>query len=207
MNILCINTCLKESDVSLIKYEEIFRARKYENVQHSLSLMEQIQEVISIARLQKKDIDYICVSTGPGSFTGIRIGLAVAKGMCQALDIPMIALNTFELIAYSIVDACDYVVLKGVGEDYYVSDFIKKGVVDNLRLVQESELQKILKDKVVASNEQICCDMQCQVKVIEDVKFDLLPLMNLQSAQNCHNIEPIYLRKPQAELQKKAKND
>ena len=202
MNILCVNTCLKESDVALICDEKIYRAKKYENIQHSLTLMTQIEEVMNMANLNQKDLNYLCVSIGPGSFTGIRIGLAVAKGMSEALNIPIIPLTAFNLIAYNIDTRCDYVVLKGVGDDFYVADYVGKGDVANLRLMQKSQLQEIAKGKKVASNEKLSFENIIEI-VVDDVRFDMLPRENLENAKKCEDVEPIYLRKPQAELQKK----
>ena len=50
-----------------------------------------------------KNLDAIAVSKGPGSYTGLRVGVSTAKGLCYALDIPLIAINTLETLAYETI--------------------------------------------------------------------------------------------------------
>lgn len=61
---------------------------------HASSLTLFIDQLLQKASLQMKDLSAIAVSKGPGSYTGLRIGVSAAKGLCYALDIPMIANNT-----------------------------------------------------------------------------------------------------------------
>ena len=66
---------------------------------HASNLTLFINEVVSAAGLTFKDIDAVAVSKGPGSYTGLRIGVSTAKGLCYALDIPLIAVSTLEMMA------------------------------------------------------------------------------------------------------------
>lgn len=66
---------------------------------HASNLTLFIEEAIKKAGLTFKDLDAIAVSKGPGSYTGLRIGVSTAKGLCYALDIPLIAIETLEMIA------------------------------------------------------------------------------------------------------------
>lgn len=59
-----------------------------------------IHEVICEANLKMVDLQGIVVASGPGSYTGLRIGVATAKGLCYALNIPLISVNTLQLMAY-----------------------------------------------------------------------------------------------------------
>lgn len=67
---------------------------------HASRLAPLIDNVINTSGAVLKDIDAVAISMGPGSYTGLRIGTSTAKGLCYALDIPLIAVGTLELMAY-----------------------------------------------------------------------------------------------------------
>ena len=69
---------------------------------HSEKLHQFIQECLTKASKAFKDLDAIAVSNGPGSYTGLRIGVSAAKGLCYALNIPMIALNTNDILVSAV---------------------------------------------------------------------------------------------------------
>ncbi len=66
---------------------------------HAAKLTLFIAEVMEIAGVSYADLDAIAVSKGPGSYTGLRIGVSTAKGLCFALDKPLIAINTLKMMA------------------------------------------------------------------------------------------------------------
>ena len=63
-----------------------------------------IEHVLRVANLSFQDLDAIAVAKGPGSYTGLRIGVSTAKGLCFTLEKPLIAINTLEAMAFSIYD-------------------------------------------------------------------------------------------------------
>lgn len=67
---------------------------------HASRLAPMINEVVQTAQLSHRDIDAVAVTSGPGSYTGLRIGTSTAKGLCFALDIPLLAVGTLELLAH-----------------------------------------------------------------------------------------------------------
>ena len=62
-----------------------------------------IEEVMESAKRHYSDLEAIAVSKGPGSYTGLRIGVSTAKGLCYALDIPLISVNTLESMAHGLL--------------------------------------------------------------------------------------------------------
>ncbi len=68
-------------------------------VTHSERVMPEIDRLFKALDIEMKEIDCIAVSNGPGSFTGVRIGLATAKGIAMSLEIPLVPVNTLELLA------------------------------------------------------------------------------------------------------------
>lgn len=71
---------------------------------HSQTLLPMLDEVVKMTELDLGTIDAIAVAAGPGSFTGLRIGSATAKGLGLALDKPLIAVPTVEALAYNLYD-------------------------------------------------------------------------------------------------------
>ena len=67
---------------------------------HSEKLVVYIDEAIKEAGLKPTDLDAVCVSRGPGSYTGLRIGVSAAKGLCYGLGIPLISVGSIESMAY-----------------------------------------------------------------------------------------------------------
>ena len=76
---------------------------------HSQTLLPMIDEVIRMLEIDLSELDGIAVSGGPGSFTGLRIGSATAKGLGLALDIPLMEVPTTEVLAYNLYDAAGLV--------------------------------------------------------------------------------------------------
>ena len=70
---------------------------------HSTKLHIFIQEVLKESNISIKELSSIAVSKGPGSYTGLRIGIAAAKGLCYALDIPLISVSTLLVLAKQLV--------------------------------------------------------------------------------------------------------
>ncbi|MCF8275252.1 MAG: tRNA (adenosine(37)-N6)-threonylcarbamoyltransferase complex dimerization subunit type 1 TsaB [Flavobacteriales bacterium] len=67
---------------------------------HSEKLVVYIDEAIKLAGIQPRELDAICVSKGPGSYTGLRIGVSAAKGLCFGLGIPLISIGSLESLAH-----------------------------------------------------------------------------------------------------------
>jgi tRNA threonylcarbamoyladenosine biosynthesis protein TsaB len=67
---------------------------------HAEKIILYVDEVLRQAALKKTQLDAVCISEGPGSYTGLRIGVSSAKGLCYALDIPLIAIPTLQAMAW-----------------------------------------------------------------------------------------------------------
>ncbi len=65
---------------------------------HTIWMHSTLQSILTNASLTMKDMEAVAVTIGPGSYTGLRIGLAAAKGFCYALNIPLVTINTLELM-------------------------------------------------------------------------------------------------------------
>ena len=99
--ILNIETATKNCSVALAKDGMTVLCKEIadEGYSHAERLHVFIEEIIKEAGVTFQDILAIAVSQGPGSYTGLRIGVSAAKGLCFALDIPLIALDTLQVLA------------------------------------------------------------------------------------------------------------
>ena len=71
---------------------------------HSSHLVVMIEQLLNNCRIDRADLQAVAVSKGPGSYTGLRIGTATAKGLCYALEIPLIGINTLTAMAYQFAE-------------------------------------------------------------------------------------------------------
>lgn len=104
--ILNIETATKNCSVSIAKNGKTIALQELNdgNYSHAEKLHEFIKTVIEESNIEFKDLNAVAVSKGPGSYTGLRIGVSAAKGICFSLDIPLIATNTLQALAMSITD-------------------------------------------------------------------------------------------------------
>jgi len=102
--ILNIETTTKNCSVSIAEKGEILAIKELNNgnYSHAEVLHPFILDVLKEANLTSNRIDAVAVSKGPGSYTGLRIGVSAAKGMCFALDKPLISIDTLTSLSFSI---------------------------------------------------------------------------------------------------------
>ncbi|EOZ92444.1 TsaB protein, required for threonylcarbamoyladenosine (t(6)A) formation in tRNA [Indibacter alkaliphilus LW1] len=141
------------NDGSLIDFSEVM----LENT-HGEMIMGMVDKIIEASKYKKSDLKGIAVSAGPGSYTGLRIGVSVAKGLCFGLGIPLVGISTIKALAFQ---ALQYVEDNGViiplmdarrMEVYTASFDSEMNLIDSLRpLVVEQNvfLDKLEKGKVV----------------------------------------------------------
>lgn len=100
--ILHLETATKVCSVALSKNGNLISLKeaKEDGYSHGENLTLFIQEVLEKGKIKTTDLDAISLSSGPGSYTGLRIGAATAKGLCYALDIPLIAIDSLTSLAY-----------------------------------------------------------------------------------------------------------
>ncbi|MBS1620832.1 MAG: tRNA (adenosine(37)-N6)-threonylcarbamoyltransferase complex dimerization subunit type 1 TsaB [Bacteroidetes bacterium] len=100
--ILNIDTALESASICLAKDGvAINNSSNPEQKDHAAWLQPAISKMLKASNVDVKDLDAIAVSIGPGSYTGLRVGLSSAKGLCYALHIPLVTLRTLEIMAYA----------------------------------------------------------------------------------------------------------
>lgn len=190
---------------------------------HSQTLVPFLENIIKSAGLDLSDIDAFAVSAGPGSFTGLRIGVSVVKGMASALDKPVRSVSTLSAIAYNftITDAIICSVMDARCNQVYNALFrIQNGIVMRLcddRAIFIEDLKKDLENY----SERIILAGDGADLVYSKISGGLVelapPALKYQTgtgvcfaSEHCSDtsaeaLMPVYLRLPQAERERLAK--
>lgn len=142
MNILAICSALNNSYLAIRYnnkiYSEIIKSDKN---YHSLYLISKIKELCSKNSIDLNSLDAITVNCGPGSFTGIRVALSIAKVSAGELDIPLIGLNTAEIL------------LSAFNKDVLIMDARRDmfffGTKENIELVQKEKIKELTQNKTI----------------------------------------------------------
>lgn len=184
-------------------------------------LLPLIERALGNAGLTYRDIDYLAVTTGPGSFTGIRIGLAVAEGILHAAEhIVAIGINNFEVAHYRLrqqIGDFDHalVLIDAYRGQQYVQEFAADGVALPPQLVNNTDIIAMIK----ALKGRVSCCGSGVIKLYESLKtvknLQILPrfpvvkahhigrladqmIQAQQKGQAFRAIEPLYIRPPDA---------
>ena len=176
-------------------------------------LLKKIGELFLSAGLRKDELEAIVACTGPGSFTGLRIGLAAAKGIAVALDLPVVDVNLFEVAAYKLRSANRKVhIVIGLNRDECFIAPIEGGSYDKgtVLIVPYNDLLRTIGQDWVAG---IGVDLHTRfpqlgsVDISGQLDYDASELLNLGAhklaagiTDDLTRLEPLYLQKSQAEL-------
>jgi tRNA threonylcarbamoyladenosine biosynthesis protein TsaB len=102
--IINIDTAIDIAHISIAKDGEIIAsATNAEQKDHGGFLQPAIKKLLNEASIATTLINAVAISAGPGSYTGLRVGMASAKGLCYALNVPLIAINTLEIMAFAAI--------------------------------------------------------------------------------------------------------
>lgn len=211
MKILTIDTSSKNAIVAITENEEkIIELNNEEEKTHSQKLMPMIEEAFQKTKLSLDDIKLIVCCLGPGSFTGVRIGIATAKAFADSKSIPVVGVNSLEALAYSLEKEGNICALIDAGhENAYVGYYkIKKDENGNLQTMQEDLNFLNLTDEKLK-------EIQKQYKIVSEqnsglgitiAKIGYTKYKNGKSGDSSILL-PVYLRKSQAEqaLEEKGK--
>ncbi len=101
--ILNIDTALETASVCLSRDEEVLSMlQNNDQKDHAAWMHVAIESLLKESSCLVSDLNAVAVSIGPGSYTGLRVGLAAAKGICYALNIPLISVGTLEATAFAV---------------------------------------------------------------------------------------------------------
>lgn len=192
---------------------------------HSQKLMVMIESMIKESDLNIKDIDAIAICIGPGSFTGLRISMATAKAIAQVRNLPIIAIDSLESLAFNI-SHCDKTIcsiLDAQKNQVYTGKYrFENGELKTLEKIKVIKIDELIKE--ISSSDQevilvgeavsIYIDKLVEIKNINVASHfnnvskasSLCTLAAIKYKNNidvhdCYTINPMYIRKSQAEVQ------
>ena len=160
-------------------------------MKHSQILMDEIDAALSEAELKPEECDFFAAVTGPGSFTGIRIGIATVKGFALATGKPLLGVTAFDMIAYNVADENFCVVIDAGRKYYYLCSY--PGGENEYKYLSEEEVKNL--NKKLYGFE----DLPFENYVKLDIKNCLPPAIYLNKRGFSKNIQALYVRKSQAE--------
>ena len=223
MLVLAIDTATKIGSVALYddKIGVIGEINLYVKVNHSNVIMDAVDSLFKLSGLNIKDVDRIAVTIGPGSFTGIRIGTAIAKGLAYSLKKPIVGVNELDVLAHMGENREDIIVplIDARKERVY---FSKYRYVDSILLREEEykdgELRDVLEElkgkKVTFIGDGAIVNEKLINEILEKdyniySKANSIPRAGVAAQislhlpeDNLYTLEPLYVNKSQAEREK-----
>ena len=151
MILLGIESSSRKLSVGLMK-DKIFSELSSEKINDTANSLPKLsKQIINKALLSFEDLDAICISAGPGSFTGLRIGMSYAKGIALALNIPIVPISTFDSLAHDNTVKKLSVLIYSHGNTFYICEYN----LDNGKLSKSTEPKVILKENVLKLSHNI----------------------------------------------------
>ena len=164
-----------------------------------------LNEMINNNGRSIEDIKKIIIVNGPGSFTGIRIGLTISKTLAWAKNIPIVAISSLKAMSLSIIDDYDYVVpvIDARRDYYYASIYDKK---TGLNVLKDQYISKNALDvaidnlpgsKVIVSNDEI--KLEYEIKKYKPIFENIINNTMNNEESNPYYLDALYLKKTEAE--------
>ncbi|MFN3512407.1 MAG: tRNA (adenosine(37)-N6)-threonylcarbamoyltransferase complex dimerization subunit type 1 TsaB [Phenylobacterium sp.] len=204
MRILALDTCLSACSAAVVEDGRV-RASLSEAMArgHQERLAPLVAEVVAASGMTFADLDRIAVTVGPGSFTGLRVGLAFAKGLGAALGVPVVGIGSLEALAepqsgvvLAALDARrDQVYLQGFADGRAVT------APDVLPVeIAAARVAELSPDRLVGSGAPFLAAVAPQARVEPSDRIDPVAVARLAGRRDPAPPRPLYLRAPDARL-------
>ena len=166
MNLLGIESSSRKLSIGLMKDDSFYELHSEKVNDTANSLPQLSKKIIKSASLSFEDLDTICISAGPGSFTGLRVGMSYAKGIAMALDIPIVPVSTFDSLAYNNSSKELSTLIYSHGNTFYICEYS----LDNGILSKSSEPKSISKKNALELSHNIV--FNGPMNIFEDLKVN-----------------------------------
>lgn len=204
MIILAIDTCLFACSVAVVDGDAVL-ARRVEPMSrgHQERLAPLVQEAMAEAGIGFDKLERIGVTVGPGSFTGLRVGLAFAKGLAAALSIPAVGVGSLEALAEP-ESGTVLAVLDAKRGQVYLQAFaggVAVSAPDALPIeTAAARLAEFAPDTLIGTGAELLAQMAPGVRVVLADVTDPVAVARLAAARAPVPPRPLYLRAPDAKL-------
>jgi len=174
--ILNIDTSVNEALVSLARDEKPLRTvTNAERNDHAAWIQNAIHSVIAEGRYHIRNLDAVGITIGPGSYTGLRIGLSTAKGLCYALKVPMITVGTLQVLAFSAIEASN---IPEGSDDLLFCPLIDARRMEVFTAIYDSALEEIIKPHAHILSERSFSELLHSSKILflgnGSIKFQMV---------------------------------
>ena len=198
MNTLIIDTTRKLAKILISKDDKHFVFDMSDKIKHSEGLFLYLEKALSETKLKISDFDVLCGGVGPGSFTGIRVGMSVIKGFNQVINKPVVPINIFEVLKYGVKNGV--ILLNSTSTTCYKADIRNFEIVD-MGVINKLEISSISGDIYILKEEQDELGIEYNnIRVIADYSsYYFLAIENKLKKKSNELFEPLYLQLSQAE--------
>lgn len=166
-------------------------------VNHSVEVVTELEKLAESIPFNLKNVDFISVVVGAGSFTGIRIGVSVAKALALTYSKPMVSITSFDTIAYNNTNGRRLAIIDAKHNNFYACGYENGEVVFEASFIDEGKVRELAKDYILMSFESIQGFDTQVVSVAEGLIKATERKANL--LEDAENVIPLYIRKSQAE--------
>jgi tRNA threonylcarbamoyladenosine biosynthesis protein TsaB len=151
--LLCIDSSTDHASVALAKDEQLLQLSISEHQkEHAGFFQPAIQKILSDQTISVSDLSAVAVTSGPGSYTGLRVSMATAKGLCYALNIPLITIPTTLVMAYAAAQQINHSEL--IKKNYYLCPMIDARRMEVFTALYNEQLQELQKPQaLILTNE------------------------------------------------------
>ena len=197
MNVLAIDTSGSHLTVMIKKGEEtIVNHNINAGLKHSVTLLTEVDVALSKSNLALSDIDVFCAVTGPGSFTGIRIGVSTVKAFAYAFSKKVLSVTSFDTIAYDSEEEKVLAVIDARHGNYYACGYTNKQISLSPCFISEEELNALAKEYKILTLEN--------ANILSGLEKAVASKLSDASCDR-ESIVPLYVKKSQAEEEADAK--
>jgi tRNA threonylcarbamoyl adenosine modification protein YeaZ len=160
MRILSFDSCCGLFSIAILQdHKSLAYYKHLEFNQQAEMLAVKIEDTLQQSNLRIEDLNYIALTIGPGSFTGIKIGIALAKGISVACNIPMLGFTTLEAIAFDYPKENVTIALAAGRGRYYVQDFINGNSASDIKIWDENAFAENKDLKIIKCNLAQCLNL------------------------------------------------